>query len=136
MSFHRCSYKNSWFSELACNSSVCSLKFRKDIFLKNVAWDFVLLLLVLKLYPIQVVISLPLWVKLTMGQLILFFLWNLSSFFSLSRCVLGINLFSQFVADRYILAIQQIITHEEHLRYSFWSVAIFWTASEALAPWS
>ena len=35
--------------------------------------------------------------------------------------------------DRYILAIQQIITH---LRYSFWSVAIFWTASEALTPWS
>ena len=26
--------------------------------------------------------------------------------------------------------------HEEHLQYSFWSEAIFWTASEALALWS
>ena len=90
MSFHRCSYKNSCFSELAYNSSVLVLILwsaasnSKDmVLLKNVALDFVLL--VLKLYPIQVVISLPLWIKLTMGQLLLFFLWNFSSFFSLRR---------------------------------------------------
>ena len=34
---------------------------------------------------IQNVISLPLWIKLTMGHLLLFFLCNLSSFFSLGR---------------------------------------------------
>ena len=38
--------------------------------------------------------------------------------------------------DSYILAMQQIVTHKEHLRYSFWSVAIFWIASESLAPLS
>ena len=96
--------------------------------------DFVLL--VLKLYPIQVVISLPLWIKLTMGLLLLFFLCNFRSFFSYVGCTLITNFFSLLLIDRYILAIQQIITHKEHLRYSFWSVAIFWTASEALAPWS
>ena len=45
------------------------------------------------------------------------------------------NHFSMFLIDRYILAIQQIITQEEHLRNSFWSAAIFWTASETLEPW-
>ena len=39
-----------------------------------------LALLVLKLYPIQV-ISLPLWIKLTMGQLLLLFLSNFCYFF-------------------------------------------------------
>ena len=91
--------------------------------------DFVVL--VLKLYPIQVVISLPLWIKLTMGQLLLFFLCNFSSFFSYVGGILVTNHFSLLLIDRYILAIQQIITHEEHFRYSFWSVAIFWTASKS-----
>ena len=50
---------------------ICNLKFIKDVFLKIVAWDYVFLLLVLKLYPIQVVISFPLWIKLIMGQLLL-----------------------------------------------------------------
>ena len=63
-----------------------------------------------------------------MGQLLLFLLCNFCSFFSY---VGGI-----FVIDRYILAIQQIITHKEHMRYSFWTKAIFWTASEDLEPWS
>ena len=71
-----------------------------------------------------------------MGQLLLFFLCNFSSFFSYVRGIPVTNHFSLLLIDRYILAIQQIITHKEHLRYSFWSVAIFWTASEALAPWS
>ena len=64
---------------------ICNLKFR-CYYLKNVALDFVLL--VLKIYPIQFVISLPLWIKLTMGQLLLFFLRNFSSIFSYVEGVL------------------------------------------------
>ena len=84
---------------------------------KNVPLDVVLL--VLKLCPIQVVVSLPLWIKLTMGQLLLFFLCNFSSFFSYVRGIPVTNHFSLLLIDRYILAIQQIITHKEHFRYSF-----------------
>ena len=69
-----------------------------------------------------------------MGQLLLFFLSNLSSIISYVGRIPVANHFS--LIDRYILAIQQIITHKEHLRYSFWYVTIFWTSSEALAPWS
>ena len=86
-------------------------------YLKNVALDFALL--VLKLCPIQGVISLPLWIKLTMGQLLLFFLCNFSSFFSYIGGIPVTNHFSLLLNDRYILAIQQIIAHKEHLRYSF-----------------
>ena len=78
--------------------------------------------LVLKLCPIQVVISLPLWIKLTMGQLLLFFLCNFSSFFSYIGGIPVTNHFSLLLNDRYILAIQQIIAHKEHLRYSFWCI--------------
>ena len=39
-------------------------------------------LLVFKLCPIQVVISIPLWIKLTTDQLLPFFLCNFSSFLS------------------------------------------------------
>ena len=99
-------------------------------YLKHVFRYFVLL--VLKLCPIQVVILLPLWIKLPMGQLLLFFLCDFSSFFSYVVAILLTKYFSLLLIDRYILAIQQFITHEEHLRYFFWSVAIFWTASEAL----
>ena len=102
-------------------------------YLKNFSLDFVLL--VLKVYPIQVIISLPLWVKLTMGQLLLIFLCSFSSFFSYVRGILVANHFSLLLIAGCILAIQQIITHNEHFRYSFWSVAIFWTASETLIPW-
>ena len=141
MFFRRCSYKNSCFSELSttsvslCQSNDLQLEIQKrHCYLKNVALDFVFL--VLKLCPIQVVISLPLWIKLTMGQLLLFFLCNFSSFFSYVGGIPVTNHFSLLLIDRYILAIRQIITHKEHLRYTFWSVAIFWTSSEALAPWS
>ena len=58
-------------SYLCANLMICNLKFIKDVFLKIVAWDYVFLLLVLKLYPIQVVISFPLWIKLIRGQLLL-----------------------------------------------------------------
>ena len=141
MFFHRCSYKNSCFSELdttpvsLCQSNDLQLEFKKwRCYLKNVALDFVFS--VLKLCPIQVVISLPLWIKLAMGHLLLFFLWNFSSFFSFVRGIPVTNNFSLLLIDRYILAIQQIATHKEHLRYFSWSVAIFWTSSEAFAPWS
>ena len=67
------------------------------------------MLLVLKLYSIQVVISLPLWIKLTMGQLLLFFPCNFCSFFSYVGGVLVTNLFSLLLIVKYILAIQQII---------------------------
>ena len=60
--------------------------------LKNVVLDCVLL--VLKLYAIQVVISLPLRIKLTMGQLLLLSLCNFCSFFSYVGGVLVTNLFS------------------------------------------
>ena len=70
------------------------------------------------------------------GQLLLLFLCNVCTFFSSVGGVLVINLFPLLLIDGYILAIQQIITHKGHLWYSFWSVAIFRTASEALGPWS
>ena len=69
-----------------------------------------------------------------MGQLLLFFLCNFSSIFSYVGGIPVTNYFSLLLIDRYILAVQQIITHKEHLQYSFWSVPIFWTSSEALAP--
>ena len=49
-----------------------------------------------------------------------FFLCNFSSFFNYIGSILVTNNFSvRVLIDRYILAIQQIITHKEHLRYSF-----------------
>ena len=66
-----------------------------------------------------------------MGQLLLFFLCNVCSFFSYVGGFLVTNIFSLLLSDRYILAIQQIITH---LLYFFLSVPILRTASEALAP--
>ena len=56
------------------------LDIQKIPYLENVALEFGLL--VLKLYPIQVVVSLSVWKKLTMGQLLLLFLSNFCSFFS------------------------------------------------------
>ena len=60
--------------------------------------DFILL--VLKLYPSEVVFSLPLWIKLTMGQLLLLFLCNSCSFFSYAGDVLETNLFSLLLIDK------------------------------------
>ena len=79
---HRRSCKNSCYSELEYNSNVlvliylmnCSLRFKKDVFyLRNVSFLFDFVLLILKLSPIQVVISLPLWIKLTMYQISFFY---------------------------------------------------------------
>ena len=92
-----------------CYSNDLQLEIQKrHCYLKNVALDFVLL--VLKLCPIQAVISLPLWIKLTMGQLVLFFLCNSSSSFQLWGGIHLTNHFSLLLFGRYILAIQQIIT--------------------------
>ena len=84
MFFHRCSYKNSCFSELdttpvsLCQSNDLQLEFKKwRCYLKNVALDFVFS--VLKLCPIQVVISPPLWIRLTMGKLLLVTYWAVPS---------------------------------------------------------
>ena len=75
------------------------------------------MLLVLKLCTIQVVISFPLWIKLTMGQLLLFFLCNFSSSFSYVGGIPVTNHFSLLLIDRYsyILAIQQIRTHKRSI---------------------
>ena len=81
---------------------ICSflLQIQKDVLiLKNVALEFALF--VLKLYPIQVVISLPLWKKHTMGELLLLFLCNVCSFCSYVGGVLVTNLFSLLLTDGY-----------------------------------
>ena len=54
-----------------------------------------------------------------MGQLLRFFLCNFNIFFSYVGGIPVTNHFSLLLIDRYILAIQQIITHKEHFRYSF-----------------
>ena len=76
---------------------IYNLKFKKDIYLKNVTWDFVLF--VSKLYPIQVVVSLPLWIKLTMGQLLHFSCERSAASLAYVEDVLLTNLFWQFVID-------------------------------------
>ena len=96
---------------------ICSLKLKKNVvILKNVALDFVFGFEVMP-HPICYLTSL--WIKLTIGQLLLFFLCSFSSFFSYDRGIAVTNHFSLLLINRYILSIQQIITHKEHLRYSF-----------------
>ena len=108
MFFHRCSYKNSCFSELRttpvflCWSNDLLLEIQKICsYLKNIALDSVFL--VLKLFLIQVGISLPLWIKLTMGELLLLFLCNFCSYFSYVEGVLVTNLFSLLLIDTFCL---------------------------------
>ena len=60
-----------------------------------------------------------------MGQSLLFFLCNFSSFFSYVGGIPVAKHFLLLLIDRYILGIQQIITYKEHFRYSFLFVAIF-----------
>ena len=138
MFFHRCSYKNSRFSELVYKSSVLvmillmiwSMKFKNYVvILKRLLW-ILIVLLVLKLCSIQLVISLP-WIKLPIK---LFFLWDFSSFFNYVRGILVTNHCSLLLNDRYILGIQQIIKHEEHLWYSFCSNLL--NCLRSLTPWS
>ena len=82
------------------NLMICSLLLeilKRCSYLKNVALDFVLL--VSKLYPIQVVISLRFWIKLTKGQLLPLFLCNFCSFVSYVGGVLVTNLFALLLID-------------------------------------
>ena len=113
MFFYRCRYKNSCFSEWrqlqrpCANLMICSLLLR---FKKRCSYHEIVALcfarFVLKLYHIQVFITLPLWIKLTMGQLLLLFLSNYYSFFYLPlSCPSNQPFFN--VIDWYILAIQQ-----------------------------
>ena len=67
---------------------------KRCYYFENVALDFVLL--VLKLYPIQVFISLPLWIKLTKGSYYSFFCATSAAF-------LATNHFSLLLIDRYII---------------------------------
>ena len=104
---------------------ICSLKFKKEV-----------VILKMKLCPIQVVISLPLWIKRTMGQSLLFFCAT-SAFFLATRYSCNEPFSTVYwLIGSYILAIQQIITNKDQMRYSFWSVAIFWTSPDVLGPWS
>ena len=59
--------------------------------------------------------SLPLWIKPTMGQFIAPFSVQLLQLLSCVGGALETNLFSLLLIDRYVLAIQQIATHQEHL---------------------
>ena len=80
---------------------ICSLKSKKDVvILKRLLW--ILCCWFLKPCPIQVVISLPLWIKLPMSQLLLFFLCNFNSLFSFVGRMLVTSHFSLLLIDRYI----------------------------------
>ena len=76
-----------------CQSNDLQLEIQKRCYyLKNFALNFVLL--VLKLYLIEVDISLPILIKLTMGYLLVLCLCNFCRFFSYNGGVLVTNLFS------------------------------------------
>ena len=126
MLFDRCSYKNL---------IICILKFKKHVaILKMLLW---ILGFWFWSYPLSKLLShfhyrynSP-WASYSS-----FFCATWAAFFSYVGGISVKNHFSLLLIDRYILSIQQIITHKEHLQYSFWSVAIFWVSLEALAPWS
>ena len=71
--------------------------------------------------------------KIIMGLLLLFLSVQLQQVSSYLRQRYPCDQpFFTVMIDRYILAIQQII----NIWHSFSSVVVFWTASEALKPWS
>ena len=108
---------------------ICRLKFKKDVrTLLSQKCCFKFYGFGFEAMHHLICFSLSLWIKLTMDQLLLFFLCNLSSFSATSEVLLT-NHFSLLLTDKYILAIQQIMTHKEHLRYS-------WRSSELpQKPW-
>ena len=84
---------------------IYSLRFKKDVLILEILpWIFYFLFS-LKLYPIQVLISFPLGIKLTTGQLLLLFLCNFSSLFSYAGGVLvsGEKRFSLLFVNRFLL---------------------------------
>ena len=87
--FHRCSYKNSCCDKLVYNSSVVFMMFFRCFYLKNVALNFVLLVLKSCCYSAQPIhgdlqqLSLTLSVRSqSLGQLLLLFLCNFCTFFA------------------------------------------------------
>ena len=61
---------------------ICSFRFKKDVLILKMSLCILCFWFFLKPYPIQVIISIPMWIKLTMDQLLLFFLCNFCSLFS------------------------------------------------------
>ena len=81
---------------------ICSLLLeiqKRCSYLENNVLYFVLL--VLKLCSTLVVISLPFWIKLTLGQLLLLFLYNCCSIFSYVGGVLVTNPFTLLLINGY-----------------------------------
>ena len=141
MFFHRYSYENSCFSELAYNSSVFALilwssawNSKKLFILKMLLW--ILCFWFWSYTPSKSLSHFHYGQNSPWASYCSFFCATSAAFLAYVGDVLETSLFSLLLIHRYILAIQQIITHEEHLRYSFWPAAIFWTTSEAFAPWS
>ena len=89
---------------------ICNLKFKKDI---------LILIMLLCAFGFEAIphpsCYLTSIMDKTHGQLLLFFLCNFCSTFSYVGGVLVTNLFSLLLIDKYILAIQEIITHKECL---------------------
>ena len=113
---------------------VFSLKFKKDVvILKMLLW---ILCFGFDGMPHPSCYLTSIMNKTHHEPVIALFSLQLQQLFSYLRGILVTNHFSMFLTDRYILAIQQIIRQEKHLRNSFWSAAIFGTASETLEPWS
>ena len=113
---------------------ICSLKFKKYFAILKCCCRFCAF--GFEAMPHQSCNLTTIMAKTHHGPVIALFSVKFQQNFSYAGGILVTNHFSLLLIDRYILAIQQIITYEEHLRYSFWSAAIFWTALEALAPWS
>ena len=67
---------------------ICSFRFKKDVLILKMSLCILCFWFFLKPYPIQVIISIPMWIKLTMCQLLLFFLCNFCSLFSYAGSVL------------------------------------------------
>ena len=100
-----------------CQSNDLKLEIQKRRYLKNVALNFAF---GFETMPRPSCYLTSIMDKTYHGPAIaLFFLCNFSSFFSYVGGIPVSNHFSMLLIERYILAIQQIITHKEHLRYSF-----------------
>ena len=105
MFFHRCSYKNSCFSELGttpvflCQSNDLQLEIQqRRCYLKNVALDFVFGFEAMPHRSCYLTSIMD--IKLTMGQLLLFLLCNFSSFLIYVRGIPVTNHFSLLLIDR------------------------------------
>ena len=89
---------------------------KRRVYLKNVALDFVFGFAAIP-HPSCYLTSIM--DKTHHGPVIALFSVQLQQLFSYVGGIPVTNHFTLLFIDRYILAIQQIITHKEHLRYSF-----------------